>query len=293
MKPMRGMKKKHSEVDSAEKKYEELLEKRNEINDLAKAMRDERDLINQKKGATIDLVAELKAEKDKLFRARKEHVELRNKFQAKAKELITKKKDRTKRIFADLPSEVNALRAELKFLEMKQQTEPMTIEKERELTDDIRKKHADLTDKEKLLGEQTGLNTEVKELDGGIDDLFKKADEEHSNVVHLSQKIDELNKRMKGLIDELSAMHNESNKKHELHLKLRARADEFHQKAQEMRTKVIAMKREKNADEHEGRMVIKQTNAETRQFFSDKSSEEKIKDDALEKLKKGGKIELK
>ena len=293
MKPMRGMKKKPSETDSAEKKYEELLEKRNEVNDLAKAMREARDLINQKKQSTMDLVADLKAEKDKYFKIRREHVELRNRFQAKAKELITKKKDRAKRIFADLPSEVNALRAELKFLEMKQQTEPMTIEKERELTDDIRKKHADLTVKEKLLGEQSNLNTEVKELDGGIDDLFKKADEEHANVVELSTKIDELNKRMKSLIDELSAMHNESNKKHELHLKLRARADEYHQKAQDMRTKVIAMKREKNADEHEGRLVVKQSNAETRQFFSNKNSEEKIKDDALEKLKKGGKIELK
>jgi phosphoserine phosphatase len=293
MKPMRGMKKKPSETDSAEKKYEELLEKRNEVNDLAKAMRDARDLINQKKDATLDLVTSLKGEKDKYFRIRREHVELRNRFQAKAKELITKKKDRAKRIFADLPSEVNALRAELKYLEMQQQTQPMPIEEERKFTDDIRKKHADLQEKEKLLGEQSTLTTEVKELDGGIDDLFKKADEEHANVVELSSKIDELNKRIKGLIDELTSMHNESNKKHELHLKLRARADEYHLKAQEMRTKVIAMKREKNADEHEGRQVIKQSNAETRQFFSNKSTEEKIKDDALEKLKKGGKIELK
>jgi uncharacterized coiled-coil DUF342 family protein len=293
MKPMKGMKKKHSEVDSAERKFEDLLAKRNEVNDLAKAMRDERDLINEKKKATIDLVSELKAEKDKYVKIRKEHIELRNRYQTKAKELLTKKKDRAKRIFADLPSEVNARRAELKMLELRQQTTPMSIEKERELTDDIRKKHADLKEMEKLLSEQTDLNSEVKELDGGIDDLFKKADDEHANVVQLSTKIDELNKRMKSLIDELTMMHNESNKKHELHLKLRAKADEYHQKAQEMRTKVIAMKREKNADEHEGRQAIKQANAETRQFFSDKNSEEKIKDDALEKLKKGGKIELK
>jgi uncharacterized coiled-coil DUF342 family protein len=286
-------KKKRSEVESAERKYEELLQKRNEINDLAKSMRDERDLVNQKKQATIDLVQEIKAEKDKLVKVRKGHIDLRNKYQAKAKELIGKKKDRTKRIFADLPSEVQARRAELKMLEMRQQTMPMSIEKERELTDDIRKKHADLADMEKQLSQQSGLNAEVKELDGSIDDLFKKADEQHANVVELSSKIDEFNKRMKGLVDELTSMHNEANKKHDLHLKLRARADEVHLKAQEMRQKVMSMKREQNADEREGRQVIKQSNVETRQFFSDRSTEEKIKDDALEKLKKGGKIELK
>ena len=290
---MRMMKKKRSEVESAERKFEELLEKRNEINDLANAMRDERNLINEKKRTTVVLIQEIKAEKDKLVKVRKGHIELRNNYQAKAKALISKKKDRSKKIFADLPSEVNARRAELKMLEMRQQTTPMSIEKERELTDEIRKKFAELKDMEKLLGEQTDLNTEVKELDGSIDGLFKEADEEHSHVVQLSTKIDEMNKRMKNLIDEITSMHNESNKKHELHIKLKERAQEFHDKAQEMRQKVIAMKREKNADEHEGRQVIKQSNIETRQFFSNKTSEEKIKDEALEKLKKGGKIELK
>lgn len=286
-------KKKRSEVESAERKFEELLQKRNEINDLAKSMRDERDLINEKKHSTIVLVQELKAEKDKLVRDRKGFIEVRNKLQAKAKELIGKKKTRSKKIFADLPSEVRARRAELQMLEMRQQTTPMTIDKERELLDDIRKKSVDLKDMEKQLSEQDGLNLEVKELDGGIDELFKKADEQHANVVQLSNKINELNKRMKSLVDELTSMHNEANKKHELHIKLRARADEYHLKAQEMQQKVIVMKREQNSDEREGRQVIKQSNVETRKFFSDKQTEEKIKDEALEKLKKGGKIELK
>lgn len=286
-------KKKRSEVESAERKFEELLQKRNEINDLAKSMRDARDLINDKKHATIVLVQELKGEKDKLVKERKGFIEVRNKLQAKAKELIGKKKDRNKKIFADLPSEVRARRAELQMLEMRQQTTPMTIDKERELLDDIRKKSADLKDMEKQLSEQDGLNLEVKELDGGIDELFKKADEQHANVVQLSNKINELNKRMKSLVDELTSMHNEANKKHELHIKLRARADEYHLKAQEMQQKVIVMKREQNSDEREGRQVIKQSNVETRKFFSDKQTEEKIKDEAFEKLKKGGKIELK
>ena len=290
---MRMMKKKRSEVESAERKFEELLEKRNEINDLANAMRDERNRINEKKSATIILIQEIKGEKDKLVNVRKGHIERRNNYQSKAKALISKKKDRAKKIFADLPSEVNARRAELKMLEMRQQTTPMSIEKERELIDDIRKKNAELKDLEKILGEQTNLNSEVKELDGSIDGLFKSADEEHAHVVQMSSKIDEMNKRMKGLIEEISSMHNESNKKHELHIKLKERAQECHEKAQEMRQKVIAMKREKNADEHDGRQVIKQTNMETRQFVSNKDGEEKINEDALEKLKKGGKIELK
>jgi hypothetical protein len=97
---------------------------------------------------------------------------------------------------------------------------------------------------------------------------------------------------MSAMVEELSIMNNESNKKHEAYLKVRERANQYHKKAQEMRQKIMAMKREKTAPEREAREEIKRSNIETRKYFENKDVLEKHKDDDLDRLKKGKKIEL-
>jgi len=286
------IKKKRSAVESAENRHQAHIEKRNELNTIAKVLREERDLINERKKATAANVSDLKDQRNVMVGVRKEHIKLRNHYQGQAKELIAQKKDRTKKIYPSLPREVEARKAELQMLDQRQQTSSLSIDKERDLIDTIRKKREELTEIEKQLTEQSTLNEEVGEMDGSIDELFKKGDEQHAKVVDLSKKINDLHDRMSAMVEELSIMNNESDKKHEGYLKVRERADHYHKKAQEMRQKIITMKREKTAPEREARAEIKKSNIETQKYFEDKKVIEKHKDEDLDKLKKGRKIEL-
>ena len=97
------IKKRRTAVESAENRHQALIEKRNELNTMAKVLRDERDLINERKRATANNVSDLKQQRNELVKVRKEHIKLRNHYQGQAKELIAQKKDRTKRIYPSLP----------------------------------------------------------------------------------------------------------------------------------------------------------------------------------------------
>ena len=285
-------KKRRTELESAENRYQSLLEKRNELNTMARSLREERDMINQRKRTTADHVSELKKNRDRLVGLRREHIKLRNRYQAQAKEIIARKRDRTKKIYPSLPREVEARKAELQMLDQRQQTTSLSIDAERELIETIKKKQEELADLEKQLTEQSALGGEVTEMDANIDELFKKADEQHAKVVEFSKEIDELHERMSALVEELSMMNNESDKKHQAFLKVRQRADHYHQKAQEMRQKIMAIKREKRADEREAKKEVRAHSREVQKYFEDKEALTKHKDDELDKLKKGKKIEL-
>ncbi|RLF57339.1 MAG: hypothetical protein DRN25_06680, partial [Thermoplasmata archaeon] len=89
-----------------------------------------------------------------------------------------------------------------------------------------------------------------------------------------------------------AALINEAKKKHEEYLEVKRQADEFHRKAMEMRARIITIRREIRAKREEAKKAIEEINIEAKQALFDEKKLEEITEEALENLKKGGKISI-
>ena len=127
------MPKKISELQSAELKFRASLNKRDEINQQAVVLRSERDSLNDQKKGLQDQLRDARDRRDALVAEMRAHKQRRDDLQKKAKELIEFKKKLKGMPMGDLKGEVHALQAEARMMELRQQTVPLTIPKEREL----------------------------------------------------------------------------------------------------------------------------------------------------------------
>jgi uncharacterized coiled-coil DUF342 family protein len=126
-------KKTPTELDNAEKKYQSLIDKRNEYNTEANAYRDERNTFNDKRKELSEEAKEKRAQRTALNKEMREHKKKRNELQKKAKELIAFKKSKGGKIEKNLPQTIEELRKEIARLEIKQETISVPIEEEKEL----------------------------------------------------------------------------------------------------------------------------------------------------------------
>lgn len=285
-------KKKISELDSAELKFRAFLNKRDEINDLAAIARSERDSLHDKRK---ELQVPMNAARDKRDAAVAEmraHKKKRDELQAKAKELIEFKRKLRGKPMGDLRTEVRVAEADIKALELRQQTVPLKLTEERDLLEKIKARAADVERFKKILAEQEKIQKEVKDVDASIDALFKFADKEHSEVVRLSEEQHKFHEEAQAHAKEIAALSGAANKKHEEFIKLKEDADAVHQKAMELRGKVIEIKDQKRAEVREERNAIRDVNLATRKALDDKDKKDKAADEALQTLLKKGKIQI-
>ncbi|MBM4248835.1 MAG: hypothetical protein FJ149_05265 [Euryarchaeota archaeon] len=283
---------KKAEIENAERKFQELVAKRDEFNHLAQIARDERNALNGRKRDLLDVVQKLKIERDEQVRLLREHKRVRNQLQDQARALLKTKRAKTGKVYSDLPSEAAARKAEIQYLDMKQQTQVLSLAEEEELIDDIKKKAHELRRLEAELREQAGIKVEIGEMDATLTDLFKKADEQHALVMKHYDEAQRLHERMMKLIEECSALHNEADRKHALFLEHREKADAYHLKATEMRERLLTMKNEKRMQEREARQIIQRQNKAAREALLNPEKMEKKREEALELLMKKGKITL-
>ena len=285
-------KKKLTEIQSAELKLRALTDKRNDLNDQANAFRDQRNLLNDEKEKKIDEMVELRNVRGDNVRLMREHKKLRNEYQAQAKALLEAKKKRRKDIHPDLPSELAAKKANVRMLDLKQQTQAMSIADENELIDEIKGEMKEIHRLEKMKAEQDAVKGEVKKVSNDITELFALADEEHKKVVEYANKANEAHEKITALMEEVSHMIQEANKNHEAFLKMRAAAQEYHVKAQEMRQKLMAQKREKYDEQRAARSEVINQNKAAREALLAKDKLDKAAEDALQTLLKKGKVEI-
>jgi uncharacterized coiled-coil DUF342 family protein len=283
---------KKAEIENAERKFQELVAKRDEFNHLAEIARDERNALNTRKRDLLEIVQKLKIERDDHVKLLRQHKQARNKLQDQARALLKTKRSKTGKVYSDLPSEAAAKKAEIRFLDMKQQTLVLTLAEEEELIDDIKKKSAELRKLEAEISEQAGIKVEIGEMDATLTDLFKKADEQHVHVMKHYDEAQKIHERMMKMIEECSALHNEADKKHALFIEMREKADAYHLKAAEMREKLLTMKNEKRMQEREARQLVQKQNKAAREALLDPEKVEKKREEALEMLLKKGKITL-
>jgi uncharacterized coiled-coil DUF342 family protein len=286
-------KKKKTEEENAELRYRGLIEKRNELNAQAREVADVRDSLNQERRDIMDEMRALRDERKALVDKMREHKKARNLYQQRAKELIEVKRGKRKDIHPGLEKELEALRADLKTLDVQQQTSALTLQEENELLDRIKGRAKELERLEKVAAEQDAIISEVEDVDTSISELFKMADEEHKMVVVFSNQAQEIHDRITLIIKSVSHLVAESNKNHEAFLKLKERADDYHQKASEMREKLMAIRNIKRDEIRETRKMIREQNKAVKQALDDDKKRDAAADEALQTLLKKGKVEIK
>ncbi len=281
-----------TEEENAEIRYRGIIEKRNELNDQAREFADARNMLNNERREIIEDIQVLREERDGIVKKMRQHKKLRNQHQDKAKALIEQKKGKRKGIHKDLDRDIETIRAEVKMLELKQETTVLTIEEENELLKNLKKQYNEVKRLEAIQGEQDAILSEVKNVDEKITLLFKMADEEHAKVVALSKQSNEVHDRITLMSKSISHLISEANKNHETYVKLKERADEYHQKANEMREKIMAVRNLKRDEIREARMLVTQQNKAARMALNDEKKLEAAANDALETLLKKGKVEI-
>ena len=285
-------KKKISELDSAELKFRAFLNKRDEINEQAAIARSERDTLHDKKRELQEPMRAARDKRDAAVAEMRVHKKKRDELQAKAKELIEFKRKLRGSPMGDLKKEIRVVEADIKVMELKQQTVPLKLTEERDLLEKIKARAADVERLKKVLAEQEKIQKEVKDIDASIDALFKFADKEHAEVVRLSEEQHKYHEEAQSHAKGIGALAAAANKKHEEFIKLKEEADAVHQKAMELRGKVIEIKDQKRAEIREERNAIRDVNLATRKALDDKEKKDRAADDALQMLLKKGKIQI-
>lgn len=281
------------EIDNAEKKFQGYIVRRNEFNDKARQTREERDLLHSKRKEIMEEVNSLREERSKALDELRKHKERRDSLHQKAKKIIEFKRAKRGAMKSDsAASDLFSLKGHLRKLEYMQQTTPLTMEKERDVIDEIREGYSALKELEKEYSEIVGVNNEVKTMDRELDGLFKEADSEHQLVVKYYEVSRKYQKKMDDIFKEVSHLIAEADKKHATFLDYRKKADEFHEMAMEMRNRLNEFRNENREKAQEARKNIADQNRSAREAVGNKEILDEKYDEALENLIKKGKISL-
>jgi uncharacterized coiled-coil DUF342 family protein len=276
------------ELEKSEQKYQGLKEKRDELNQQAKLIRDERNMLHEEKKKLIEKMKELRNKRDENTKIMRQHKEKRNSFQKQGKELIAEKQTGRKKREKSLPLRLEELKIEIKMLKYKQETTPMATKEENAIIEDIRTKTLEYSEMEKKVQDQVKIEIDLENLDKSIDALFEKADAEHILVKKYYEESQKFHKEYERLVEEVATLITEANKKHEQYIKIKERADDLHKKSIEMLSKILAVKKERRDRYQKQKELIKQQNIKAREAM-ERDSEKRL-DENLEKLKKEGKI---
>jgi uncharacterized coiled-coil DUF342 family protein len=285
--------KEKSELEQAEIKLENLIQRRDALNSEAAVSREERDLLHVQKREVVDQARALRDERDRLVDEMRSHRDRRNEFQRKARDLIELKRKVRGQLHGSIAGELERLRRDVKGMEMRQQTSTLKLEEENALLDDLRDKLKELKALEHLRSEQDKIGKEVKDLDGSITDLFRAADKEHDLVVKLNAEAKDRHEKVGALAAQISTLGADADKKHEAYLKVRTRADELHGKAMEMRESVLTIRNTARSEIREARNLLRQQNITVRKELLDERKLDRAAEEALQLLLKKGRGEMK
>jgi uncharacterized coiled-coil DUF342 family protein len=280
------------DVRNLQDKFHNLLDQRNHYNDLGRAARDARNLLNDGRRDKSETIDEHKKARDALNAEMKEHKELRNAYQDQAKALIGEKKGKMGGVERSLPLQVRKLRNEIQTLLEQQETTVLTPAKENALVDNVRAKRKELKELESQLETQKLVDVDLSDADGAIDDLFKRADAEHEIVSRLQKEAQVHHEKFVEAIKEVRTISAEADSKHKEFIAYKTKADEYHEKGMELREKVMAVKGERAEEYKAQKQEIRGFNDRARNAVSNPAMRKKVEDDALAALKSGGKISL-
>ncbi|RLF41015.1 MAG: hypothetical protein DRN21_01045, partial [Thermoplasmata archaeon] len=132
------------ELKKADEKYQQLRQKRDELNQKARLLRDERNMLNDEKKRLTEEMKKAKEMRDRIVAKMKEHKKKRAEYQQQAKELIKKKREqRGKYKGNSLFLKVEELKLEIRRLQYEQETVPMKPKEEERVIKEIKEKKAE------------------------------------------------------------------------------------------------------------------------------------------------------
>ncbi len=281
-----------SELEQAEIKLQSLLEKRTSLNEEAQLLRQERDLVHEKKGELAATLWPLKDRRAAFASEARRHRAKRDEQQAQAKALIELKRKMRGSASSDIGAELRAMKRRVSQMEMRQQTASLTLSEENALIGELKESMKRLKQLESLKADQDKIAKEIRDIDSGITDLFQSAEKEHESSVALSTKAREVHEQAAGLVQQIATLAIEGNEKHEAYLDARAKADEVHAKVVEMRDKVLSIRGAKRAEAREARDLLRQQNRQVRSTLLDPKKLEDSADEALKALLEKGRVEI-
>lgn len=279
-------------IEDQEKKYQQLIDRRNKLNEEAALAREERDKLNESKRELRKLMDEYKKGRDAVVEQMRQAKKKRDEYRKRAMTLLDMKKKKKGNIKDGLHSEIGLLENEIENMERWYETHTMSADKEKEYIEKIKHMRARLDELKKIMPEQDVIKAEIDNIDNLISELFKKADEEHNKVIELKKKADELHQKFVDTMNAISRIIPLAEAKHKEYLELREKADEMHKKAKEMKSTIISLKNERRNIAREAKEVIINQNKKVNQLLEDETKKEEALENALETLMKKGKIEL-
>jgi len=286
------IKKTRKHLEDAEKRFQALIEKRDELHEEGKLIKEERDSLHQQKRDMADRIKELKDERTALVEKMREHKKRRDQAQSEAKRLIARKRGKSQEIYQDLVGQIDDLEIEIKLMDYRYQTEPLSMKKENEYLDQFREKYNQLVELKKLKPDHEVLLGEIDDINERITALFKLADDEHKEVDRYYKKSQKVHEKVQQINEEIKYLAAEANKKHEEFVKLNERATHYHERAMEMRSKILTIRKERREILAEAKKVVDDINLAVKEKLEDEEELEKAAEDAVKKLKSKGKIEL-
>lgn len=279
-----------AQLTNLQKRFDTLVEKRNELNDVAKQLRQERDLLHEGRREFKERMDKAKAERDRLNAEMKAAKAKRNEYQKQAKDLIGSRKGKAGEVAKSLPLQARQLEKQIRDLEHKQETQPHTIEEERELLKIVKAKQTELNEIKAKLDADREIKVDLSNLDEAIDELFKLADAEHARVQELHKEAQKWHDEFVAAVEESKVLTKEANDKHLAYVDARRRADENHKKAMELREDIGNIRGEQRAERDAARREIQDINKQARDAVADPKKIDEKADESLDSLKKGGKI---
>jgi len=286
-------KKSSSELEHAEIKLQSLRERRDALNAQAASARQERDLLHEEGKHLGAAVRALRARRGEFVREMRAHRSERDRLQAEARQLIELKRKFRGRLRTSAASDLERLRSEARDMEMRQQTASLTLAEENRLLDHLKATLREARELEAVKAEQDAVVKEVDDLDSAIDDRFRRAEAEHKLVVALGTRADATHAEIEALAPRIAQIAGEADEKHQEYLALRAKADERHAKSLEMRDQMITIRGEQRAEVRESREALRRQSIAVRTALLDDRKLDEAADRAVEKLLRGGKVEIK
>jgi uncharacterized coiled-coil DUF342 family protein len=158
--------------------------------------------------------------------------------------------------------------------------------------DIIRAKYRELDKLKKLKPAQQDLLSDIDDTDEKITRLFQLADEEHENVVRLSEESQKYHDQMQVYVDDISLLIAEADQKHEEFKKINDRATYYHQRALDLRKQIVAIRNVLRKRARDARKVIEDQNLAVHEALDNDEKIDEAIDKQLEELKSKGKIEM-
>ncbi|MHC1593467.1 MAG: coiled-coil protein [Methermicoccaceae archaeon] len=212
--------------DELETKLEQSREKRNELNAQASELAAKRNELNAQARELVEQAQELKAKRDEFNALVSEYKAKRDEFNAKANELLRDVDKMRKDLKLSEGPSLSELKKEIESLEFRQQTEVLSISKEREIVDKITALRKEFFKKKKEFNE----NPELTRLMEEVNALKEEASNYHRMLTEQADLAQECHDQMMALFKQADRVRGESDAAHRKFVEAQEVADESHER---------------------------------------------------------------